>query len=72
MQTDLVKGRGIDVLPAMPFSHSIPSGKWRWGKLPKGCPEMLDAIYVKLFGEHALVVEEVEDETVLVEGMVAA
>ena len=72
MQTDLVKGRGIDVLPAMPFSHSIPSGKWRWGKLPKGCPEMLDAIYVKLFGEHALVVEEVEDEAVLVEGMVAA
>ncbi len=72
MQTDLVKGRGIDVLPAMPFSHSIPSGKWRWGKLPKGCPEMLDAIYVKLFGEHALVVEEVVDETVLVEGMVAA
>ncbi len=72
METDLVKGRGIDVLPAMPFSHSIPSGKWRWGKLPKGCPEMLDAIYVKLFGEHALVVEEVEDETVLVEGMVAA
>lgn len=72
MQTDLVKGRGIDVLPAMSFSHSIPSGKWRWGKLPKGCPEMLDAIYVKLFGEHALVVEEVEDETVLVEGMVAA
>ena len=72
METDLVKGRGIDVLPAMPFSHSIPSGKWRWGKLPKGCPEMLDAIYVKLFGEHTLVVEEVEDETVLVEGMVAA
>ncbi len=72
MQTDLVKGRGIDVLPAMPFSHSIPSGKWRWGKLPKGCPEMLDAIYVKLFGEHALVVEEIEDEAVLVEGMVAA
>ena len=72
MQTDLVKGRGIDVLPAMSFSHSIPSGKWRWGKLPKGCPEMLNAIYVKLFGEHALVVEEVEDEAVLVEGMVAA
>lgn len=72
MQTDLVKGRGINVLPAMPFSHSIPSGKWRWGKLPKGCPEMLDAIYVKLFGVHALVVEEVEDETLLVEGMVTA
>ena len=72
MQTDLVKGRGIDVLPAMPFSHSIPSGKWRWGKLPKGCPEMLDAIYVKLFGEHTLVVEEIEDETLPIEGMVAA
>ncbi len=72
MQTDLVKGRGIDVLPAMPFSHSIPSGKWRWGKLPKGCPEMLDAIYVKLFGEHALVVEDLKDEAELVVGMVAA
>lgn len=72
MQTNLVKGRGIDVLPVMPFSHSIPSGKWRWGKLPKGCPEMLDAIYVKLFEEHALVVDEVEDEILLVEGMVAA
>jgi cellulose biosynthesis protein BcsQ len=71
-ETDLVKGRGIDVLPAMPFSHSIPSGKWRWGKLPKGCSEMLDAIYVKIFKDYTLAVEEIEDETVLVEGMAAA
>jgi len=72
LQTDLVKRRGIDVLPAMPFSHSIPSGKWRWGKLPKGCTKMLDAIYDKLFGEHASVVEEIDEEAVLVEGVVAA
>lgn len=52
-KTNLVQERGIDVFPAMPFSHSIPSGRWRWGKLPKGCPEMLNALYEKIFGVTA-------------------
>lgn len=73
MESMLLKGRGIDVLPAMLFSHSIPSGRWRWGKIPKGCLAVLDAVYAKLFGEHALteaeVVDEVEEEA-LVEGVV--
>ena len=61
METVLLKNRGIEVLPAMPFSHSIPAGKWRWGKLPRGCLAVLDAVYVRLFGEHALTAAEVED-----------
>ena len=75
METVLLKGRGIQVLPAMPFSHSIPSGKWRWGKLPKGCLAMLDAVYARVFGEHALTEAEVEgmdevaNEVVVVEGV---
>jgi cellulose biosynthesis protein BcsQ len=72
MQTELVKGRGIDVLPAMPFSHGIPAGKWRWGKLSKGCPEMLDAIYMKIFGSHAIGTEEETHGQLLVEGAMAS
>jgi len=75
MDTVLVKGRGIKVLPAMPFSHSIPAGKWRWGKLPGSCLPVLDAVYAGLFGEHALtadeigVGDEVEEQAVVVEGV---
>lgn len=74
METVLVKGRGIQVLPAMSFSHGIPSGKWRWGKLPKGCLAALDSIHARLFGEHALTAQETEGsdemerEAVMVEG----
>lgn len=75
MESVLLKSRGIQVLPAMPFSHSIPSGKWRWGKLPRGCLAVLDAMYMQLFGEHALTeaevdgLDEVEREAVAVEGV---
>jgi cellulose biosynthesis protein BcsQ len=72
METVLLKGRGIQVLPAMPFSHSIPSGKWRWGKLPKGCLAALEAIDVRLFGEHALTqvqVDNLDEAPVVVEGV---
>ncbi len=78
MQTVLVKGRGIQVLPAMSFSHGVPSGKWRWGKLPKGCLPVLGAIHARLFGEDALTAEEaggaeeVERDAVMVEGVVRA
>jgi len=54
MNTVTLKQRGIDLLPSMPFSHAIPSGKWRWGKLPRRCLPALDAMYAKVFGEHAL------------------
>jgi hypothetical protein len=60
------------VLPAMPFSHGIPAGKWRWGKLSKGCPEMLDAIYMKIFGSHAIGTEEETHGQLLVEGAMAS
>jgi cellulose biosynthesis protein BcsQ len=70
METVLLKGRGIQVLPAMSFSHSIPSGKWRWGKLPKGCLAVLDAIYVRLFREHAVTeVDVLDEEEVVAEGV---
>jgi cellulose biosynthesis protein BcsQ len=72
LQTELVKGRGIDVLPAMPFSHGIPAGKWRWGKLPKGCPEVLDAMFVKVFDSHAIETEEGIREHLMVEGAMAS
>lgn len=62
MGTVLVKARGIGVLPAMPFSHAIPAGKWRWGKLPENCLPVLDAMYAAAFGEHALAVDKVKDE----------
>lgn len=77
MDTLLLKRRGIKVLPAMPFSHSIPSGKWRWGKPPKNCLVALDAVYARIFGEHALSEEEVaglaevEGEMAAVEGVAA-
>lgn len=54
MNTVTLKRRGIDLLPSMPFSHAIPSGKWRWGKLPGRCLPALDAMYAKVFGRHAL------------------
>jgi cellulose biosynthesis protein BcsQ len=72
MQTELIKGRGIDVLPAMPFSHGIPAGKWRWGKLPKGCPEVLDAIYAVIFDSHVLETEEGVRGHLMVEGAMAS
>jgi hypothetical protein len=56
----------------MPFSHGIPAGKWRWGKLPKGCPEMLDAIYMKIFGSHAIGTEEETRGQLIVEGAMAS
>jgi cellulose biosynthesis protein BcsQ len=61
MDTVLVKRRGIEVLPAMPFSHTIPAGKWRWGKLPENCLPVLEAMYAAAFGEHALAVDEIRD-----------
>jgi cellulose biosynthesis protein BcsQ len=51
MESALVKGRGIHVLPPMGFSHAIPSGKWRWGKLPVGCVDVMDAIVERIFIE---------------------
>lgn len=37
MDTVLLKGRGVEVLPAMPFSHSMPSrGGGAGGSCPKG------------------------------------
>jgi cellulose biosynthesis protein BcsQ len=54
MNTATLKRRGIDLLPSMPFSHAIPSGKWRWGKLPRRCLPALDAMYAKVFGGHGL------------------
>lgn len=75
MESVLLKRRGIEVLPPVPFSHSIPAGKWRWGKLPRSCLAALDAIYARAFGEHALSeaevagAGEVESEVVTVEGV---
>jgi cellulose biosynthesis protein BcsQ len=54
MNTVTLKRRGIDLLPSMPFSHAIPSGKWRWGKLPRRCLPALDAMYARVFGERTL------------------
>jgi cellulose biosynthesis protein BcsQ len=72
MDTVLVKRRGIEVLPAMPFSHAIPAGKWRWGKLPENCLPVLDAMYAVAFGEHALGVGGVKDECEVEERVEAA
>ncbi len=75
MESDLLKDYGIQVLPPVPFSHSIPSGKWRWGKLPRSCLPALDAMYASVFGEHALseaevaCADEVESELAAVEGV---
>ncbi len=62
MNTVTLKRRGIDLLPSMPFSHAIPSGKWRWGKLPRRCLPALDAMHAKVFGERSLIETDVDTD----------
>lgn len=60
-ESELLQGRGIPVLPAMKFSHAIPSGKWRWGSLPVGSVDVMDALIERIF-------ENSEDRKKLVVG----
>jgi hypothetical protein len=71
MDTVLPEGRGVEVLPAMPFSHSLPPGRWRWGKLPRECLAVLDALYARLLREQALTAAEVEGPDVVEPAVVA-
>ncbi len=52
LNTQLVKSRNIQLLPAMPYSQSAVRGTWRWGKLPHLFLPTLEGIKELIFSNQ--------------------